>query len=114
SNNVMTGDAYERLIFTNDSASTHFGIVIASRTGTAGGDPHHVKYLPGPLTSDGVVFNSHTGTIFGHTEATGVIAVAAERYNATTIEPFSSSGTTPIYLNRQGAPLTPAPNRTQP
>ena len=50
----------------------------------------------------------NSGTIYGHANALGAIAVGASNYKTpTTLEPFSSGGTTPILFDILGNPLDP-------
>jgi hypothetical protein len=73
----------------------------------AGANPGHFKYVVyssggnptlSPATS--------SGTIYGHANANGAVAVGAAFYKTpTTIEPFSSAGTTPVFFDVAGDPI---------
>jgi subtilisin family serine protease len=53
-----------------------------------------------------------SGTIYGHANANGAVAVGAANYKTpTTLEAFSSGGTTPVLFDTSGNLLTPADAR---
>lgn len=73
-----------------------------------GPNPGRFKYilfpLGGPLPTLSPALNA--GTIYGHSNAAGAVAVGAAFYKTPlTLEPFSSGGTTRVVLDTNGNPL---------
>src|SRR4029434_565921 len=72
----------------------------------AGANPGRFKYVL--FTAGGTPTVSpalNSGTIYGHANAQGAMAVGAVNYKTpTTLETFSSSGTTPILFDPAGNP----------
>ncbi|MGH7264605.1 MAG: S8 family peptidase [Candidatus Rokuibacteriota bacterium] len=102
-------DAFELIDLTNHTGSPLTLNVLIVRY--AGNFPGRIKYvLFRPATIDEHATDS--GTLYGHANALGAIAVGAAFYgdtpafgtNPPVLEPFSSAGTTPILFTTAGAP----------
>ncbi|MBE0437309.1 MAG: S8 family serine peptidase, partial [Methylomicrobium sp.] len=118
--------------------TTEFYLYISHRAGHA---PKHVKYVmfgppaPWPDDESGVdnenvgaigidTYPTHSGTVYGHANAAGAMAVGAIPYEETPwfgtpitdskIQYFSSAGGTPIYFNRDGIRHNQAEQRLKP
>lgn len=118
--------------------TTEFYLYISHRAGPA---PKHVKYVmfgppaPWPDDESGVdnenvgaigidTYPTHSGTVYGHANAAGAMAVGAIPYEETPwfgtpitdskIQYFSSAGGTPIYFNRNGIRHNQAEQRLKP
>ena len=79
----------------------------------AGSNPGRFKYVlfraSGRLTLSPA---TSSGAIYGHANAQGAMAVGAANYQTpTTLESFSSGGTTPVLFDTAGNLLTPADPR---
>ncbi len=109
-NNNVGGDAVEVVGFQNlTGGPANFNIMLVLRSGSA---PATMKYIlfnfPGGINE----WAGNAGTIFGHPNASGAVAVAAAPYfrtpaygvNPPQVEGFSSSGTTPVLFTTAGAP----------
>jgi hypothetical protein len=86
-------------------------IVIVNNAGANPGRFKYVLYASGgtPTLSPAI---SH-GTIYGHANAEGAVAVGAVSYRTpTTLEKFSSGGTTPVLFDTAGNVLTPIDARS--
>jgi hypothetical protein len=102
--NVQAGDPVEILGIRCPNPTCVGFIMIVNRTGNA---PNRLKYLfltSGPPTTLSPALNA--GTIYGHANSEGAIAVGAANYRTpTTIEPYSSAGTTPVVFDFDGNPI---------
>jgi subtilase family protein len=111
-----SGDPTEVLLFFNAAPfAADFNIMIVKFSGP---NPGRLKYLlfeaGGPTTIQTFVTNS--GTVVGHANARGAIAVGAADYRRTPVfgvspavlEPFSSRGATPILFDAAGIRLATA------
>ena len=104
------GDAVEVLIFENPVGSgvSHFNVVI---TRLSGASPGLMKYVLIP-NFQGTIneFNTQSGTVFGHRNASGAETVGGAFYGSTPefgvdpalLYPFSSAGPTPILFDTAG------------
>jgi hypothetical protein len=107
--NNLNGDAVATMSLANPSAAPLTVNLMIVRF--AGADPGRLKYVLFRTASIDEYATS-SGTIFGHANAAGAIAVGAARYSQTpafgtdpaVLEPFSSRGTTPILFTTTGAP----------
>src|SRR5262245_48009537 len=79
----------------------------------SGPDPGRLKYIVQQAPAINIVeYGTSSGTIYGHANAAGAIAVGATAYQKTPafgvtpaiLESFSSGGTTPILFTTAGAP----------
>ena len=115
-NSIAAGDPVEVLrISCGGPASCPLALLIVNRTGP---NPGRFKYVlfqaVGNVTTTPAL---NSGTIFGHANAAGAVAVAAAYYLQTpafgvakpALEGFSSSGTTPVLFGPTGARL-PTPD----
>ena len=102
------------LSFTNTTGTTaDFNIMIVNFTGP---NPGFIKYVLFNFGGTIQEFASNSSTIFGHANAVGAEAVGAVRYTQTPafgvsppqLEPFSSSGGTPIFFDLAGNRLSNA------
>jgi len=111
--NIASGDPVEILqagCGGPPSAQCTGFIVIVNNAGANPGRFKYVLYTSGgtPTLSPAI---SH-GTIYGHANAEGAVAVGAVNYKTpTTLEKFSSGGTTPVLFDTAGNVLTPADPR---
>ena len=116
--NIASGDPVELMSFANPgTTAVDVNIMIVTR---AGPNPGRIKYVL--FGGNRVVihqFATNSGTIYGHANAQGAIAVGAAFYGQTPefgvnppiLEPFSSGGTTPILFNMAGTRLGTADPR---
>ena len=114
-NNLVARDPVEVLI----TGCTGFGTCVASImiVNHAGPDPGRFKFVfYGASRSLTLTPAMNSGTIVGHANALGAIAVGASNYKTpTTLEPFSSGGTTPILFGTLGNRLAaPDPRQFKP
>jgi hypothetical protein len=109
--NVVGGDPVQIMGPVQCFGSSCVGyIMIVSRSGTPPGRFKYSLFTRGPATSFSPALNA--GTIYGHANAQGAMAVGASSYKTpTTIEVFSSSGTTPVLFDTDGSLLNPADPR---
>ena len=117
--NLATGDPSEILSFTNSGATAVFDIVIEK---VAGADPGRIKYVEfdGNITVN--EFDTLSGTVFGHANAAGALAVGAAAFYDTpdfgtsppVVEAFSSTGSVPILFDTAGNRLAAAEIRNKP
>jgi len=113
------GDASEILFFTNTGPTADFNLMIVSFEGPL---PGFIKYVQGGSGITIAEFNTASGTVFGHTNATGARAVGAAFFAETPLfgvsppllEPFSSAGPTPIFFDTAGNRLASPVIRTKP
>ncbi|HEV8341178.1 MAG TPA: DUF4214 domain-containing protein, partial [Candidatus Binatia bacterium] len=111
--NNVGGDAVEILgVRNNGTASATVNLMIVKHSGA---DPGLIKYIRlGPATVTVNEFDTQSSTVFGHANAVGAEAVGAARYSSTPefgasppgLEPFSSSGATPILFDLAGNPVS--------
>jgi len=112
--NNIGGDAVEAFGATNNGPTLSINLMIVNHSGP---NPTLIKYVyffsgPAPFSE----FATNSSTIFGHANAVGAEAVGAARYTQTPpfgvsppqLEPFSSSGGTPIFFDLAGNRLTNA------
>jgi hypothetical protein len=115
SNDANTGgDPVEAFTFTNTTgAAAKFNLMI-TKYGD-GPDPGLVKYVNFDDPMQGLQFATNSGTVFGHANAAGALAVGAADYrntprfgvNPPTLEPYSSQGSTAILFDGAGNRITP-------
>ena len=94
-------------------------VAIGRFAGTDTPEMKMVWFDQGPTTIDEYATNS--GSVYGHANAAGAIAVGAARYDATprfgvnppVIEGFSSAGNTPILRNIDGTPTNEVRNKPE-
>jgi hypothetical protein len=85
-------------------------IVIVNHSGANPGRFKYVVFSAGGNPTLSPATNS--GTIYGHANANGAVAVGAVNYKTpTTLETFSSGGTTPVLFDTSGDLLVPADPR---
>ena len=100
--NILSGDSVEVVGFQCPFSQCVAFIVI---THYAGPIPGRMKYIILPRAAGKPTLSPaiNSGTIFGHANANGAIAVGAANYKTpTTLESFSSGGTTPVLFNTAG------------
>ena len=117
----INGDPIEVFSFVNTSGVTaDFNIMI---TNFEGANPGLMKYVLSGFGGTIQEFATNSGTIYGHANANGTEAVGAAAYFQTPafgispplLEPFSSSGTTPVLFDLVGNRLsTPDPRADKP
>jgi hypothetical protein len=112
-NNISSGDPVETTSV-SCGGSCIANIMVVRRTGP---DPGRLKI--GYLTNGAPISASpalNSGTIYGHANANGAIAVGAANYKTpTTLESFSSGGTTPVLFDTDGNLLQqPDPRQFKP
>jgi hypothetical protein len=122
--NVAMGEGWEALRYENSeflSQETEFGIAITYDDIDSVGPPANLLRLV--IFGSGVTINEHqtnSGTLYGHANAAGAVAVGAAFYLETPefgvspplLEPFSSAGGVPILFDTAGVPL-PGPEVRQ-
>ena len=112
SNDLASGDPFESLGPISCGAPTGrqcigFLMIVVH----AGPNPGRIKYVlftrgGNPTLTPAI----SSGTLYGHANAQGAIAIGAASYKTpTTLEAFSSGGTTPVLFDTSGDPL-PAPD----
>ena len=80
-------------------------IMIVNNSGPAPGRLKYVLYTTGGTATLSPAISS--GTIYGHANAEGAVAVGAANYKTpTTLETFSSGGTTPVLFDPAGNPTS--------
>ena len=99
-------DASEFISFVNSGATADFNLMIVAFDGPL---PGYLKYIS---AESGTIqeFATASGTVFGHPNAAGTIAVGAAAFDHTpafgvtppVLEPFSSAGGTPIFFDTAG------------
>jgi hypothetical protein len=107
-NNITSGDPVEILLFDClGPGSCTANLMIVKHSGP---NPGRIKYIvDGSITIS--EYGTNSGTIYGHPNAIGAIAVGAASYQKTpafgvspaVLESFSSGGTTPILFTTGGA-----------
>jgi hypothetical protein len=114
-NNITSGDPVE-VMFVNCSSATPCtgNLMIVKHSGP---NPGRFKYIVQQAPTINILeYGTNSGTIYGHPNAAGAIAVGAAFYQQTpafgvipaVLESFSSSGTTPILFTPGGAPTSDA------
>ena len=115
--NNVGGDASEVFSFTNGGPTADFNVMIVASSGPVPGFLKYVQFGE-DITIAG--FNTASGTVFGHANATGAEAMGAAHFVNTPefgvsppiLEPFSSRGSSPILFdtvgNRLAAPIVRA------
>jgi len=116
--NVVTGDGWEVLQFTNDEflgpGTTAFTVAITYDDVDSIGPP--ATLLKAVFFGNGITINdfpTNSGTLIGHANAAGAAAVGAAFFLETPeygidpplLEPYSSAGGTPILFGVGGSPL---------
>ena len=105
----------------NSGPPMNVGIAFELSSGPAPGFMKYVIIGPGsndaqdPPGSFPAEYQTHSGTIYGHPNAAGAMAVGAASFRKTPafgvsppkIEPFSSAGGTPIHFNKKGQRINP-------
>ncbi|MBX7166789.1 MAG: tandem-95 repeat protein [Pirellulales bacterium] len=115
-NQNIGNDAFEFVVFVNDTDASSFNIIITSNGGPV---PGHLKYL---LWNGNPVINEYftnSSTLFGHPNAAGAAGVGAAWYVDTPafgtsppeLESFSSAGGTPIFFTPTGDPINEVRNK---
>ncbi len=80
-------------------------IMIVNHSGANPGRLKYVLYTAGGTPTLSPAISS--GTIYGHANAEGAVAVGAANYKTpTTLETFSSGGTTPVLFDPSGTPIS--------
>ena len=107
-NNLVSGDPVEILaVVCNGTVTCVASIMIVNHAGPDPGRFKFVFYRASRLLTLTPATNS--GTIVGHANALGAITVGASNYKTpTTLEPYSSGGTTPILFDTFGQPADDA------
>ena len=115
----INGDPIEVFSFVNNTGVTaDFNIMI---TNFQGANPGLMKYVLSGFGGTIQEFATNSGTIYGHTNANGAEAVGAAAYFQTpafgvsppVLEPYSSSGTTPVLFDLAATgSRRPIPERT--
>jgi hypothetical protein len=103
-------DAIEMLDFTNRGPTADFNIMITRFAGTSPGFLKYVYFSPAVTIQE---FATSSGTVWGHTNANGALAVGAAFWRNTPafgltparLEPYSSGGPTPILFDASGQRL---------
>jgi subtilisin family serine protease len=118
--NNIGADAVEVLNFTNNGPTANFNLMIVN---FAGPNPGFIKYvlLGSPSITIGE-FNTASGSVFGHSNAAGAMAVGAAFYAQTPAfgispplkETFSSAGPTRILFDTAGQRLSTPTTRFKP
>lgn len=121
--NIPTGEPVEIMQFCNDglfvpTSPPEFKLVIALWDGAEPGLMKTVLF--GSASID--AYATHSGSLYGHANAAGAVAVGAAYYQNTPefgvspplLESFSSAGGTPILFAADGARLTAPETRMQP
>ena len=114
-NNLVSKDPVEVL----SAGCSGFGTCVASImiVNHAGPVPGRFKFVfYGASRRLTLTPATNSGTIYGHANALGAVAVGASNYKTpTTLEPFSSGGTTPVLFDTLGNRLmTPDPRQFKP
>jgi len=112
-------DPIELLSYTNPGPGTSFSIVIEK---IAGPDPGRIKYIEFDGDYTPVEFDTASGTVYGHANAVGAMAVGSAAYFATppfgtsppVLEAGSSAGPTPILFDTLGNALVTPEVRGKP
>jgi len=124
--NIVTGEGWEVLQFQNAEVlgyGTSFNIIITYDDVDSNAPPANL--LKTVVFGSGNTLNEHTtdsGTLFGHANAAGATAVGAAFYLDTpeygmappVLEPYSSTGGTPILFASNGTPLATPDVRSKP
>ena len=124
--NVAMGEGWEALRYENSeflSQETEFGIAITYDDIDSVGPPANLLRLV--IFGSGVTINEYqtnSGTLYGHANAAGAVAVGAAFYLQTPefgvspplLEPFSSAGGVPILFDSTGVPLSAPEVRQKP
>jgi len=120
--NILSGVPQEMLAYVNRGGyGTEFNLAISNY---AGPDPGLMKYVM-YVATDTVTINEYdtaSGTVYGHANAAGAMAVGAAFYNETPefgqdpplLEPYSSGGPTPILFDAAGIRLAKPEIRQHP
>jgi hypothetical protein len=113
--NIVSGDPVELFsIMCNASVPCVGNFAIANFTGPNPGRFKYILFARGGNPTTSPALNS--GTIYGHANANGAIAVGAANYKTpTTLESFSAGGTTPVLFDTDGSRLSsPDPRQFKP
>lgn len=102
--NNLGADPVEVHSYTNNTGAPQTVYVALIQAAGPATGPGRMKYIAfGPNVSI-VDFPTNSGTVFGHANAAGAIAVGAANYaTPTALEPFSSAGGVPILFDSTGA-----------
>jgi SdrD B-like domain len=115
------GDPTEVFQFTNNTGvGANFKLMLVWNTASGGPAPGNIKYVDFDGQATNWAFAENSGTIFGHANAAGAIAVGAAAYFDTpafgvsppVVESYSSAGTTPIFFNTAGTRITTITRQT--
>lgn len=104
------GDPLEFVELTNTGATADFNIMIVLFEGPAPGLIKYIHFSPSVTIQQ---FDTASGTIFGHPNGAGAVAVGAASWmntppfgiNPPLLEPYSSAGSTPILFDAAGQRL---------
>lgn len=115
----LGGDAVEFLDFTNEGPTADFNIMIVLFGGPAPGLLKYIHFDPDVTVQE---YTTHSGALFGHTNAASALAVGAAFYRDTPafgvspprLEPYSSAGPTPILFDTAGHRLPTPSLRAKP
>jgi hypothetical protein len=111
------GDPVEVFGFANDSGATEsYNLMIVTRSGPAPGRMKYVNFQPLGAGQGFTEWDTNSGTLFGHANAAGAVAVGAAGWYETPragvdparVQSYSSTGDTPILFDPAGNRL-PAP-----
>jgi subtilisin family serine protease len=115
------GDAIEGVVLNNSGPPVTLAIAFELFSGPAPGFMKYVIFGPGsnsvndPPGSFPSEYQTNSGSLYGHANAAGAMAVGAASFRKTPafgvsppkIEPFSAAGGTPIYFNKKGVRKNP-------
>ena len=113
------GDPLEFVEFTNTGLTSDFNVMIVLFEGPAPGLMKYVHFSPSVTIQQ---FDTASGTIFGHANGAGAVAVGAASWmntpsfgiNPPLPEPYSSAGSTPILFDPAGHRLASPTVRAKP
>ena len=111
--NIASGEPVEWVVFECPFSQCVGHILISHFAGPVPGRLKYVVYPGNSFSPPTFSPAISSGTIYGHANANGAIAVGAANYKTpTTLESFSSGGTTPVLLDTDGN-LLPSPDPRQ-
>lgn len=116
------GDPFEAISYTNSGSDTTFNLAITHYSGPYAGRIKYVIFSSSSASTSIDDFATDSGTLYGHANAAGAIAVGAARYTRTPafgtdpaeIEYFSAGGGVPILFAADGSELAKAEVRAKP
>jgi hypothetical protein len=117
--NDLGFDATEQFDFTNIGPTADFNIMIVRFAGPSPGLIKYIYFSPDVTIRE---YATSSGTVWGHTNAAGAVAVGAARWSNTPafgvnpprLEPYSSGGDTPILFDTAGNRLASPSFRHKP